>query len=87
MYTGSLLPNDDLCGVNFGPFNLTFAIELLTFVRKDHYQRLPPLKTPLLVMPSKTKLIEAGRADLDEGVQRYGGYENVARRLGLAFFS
>lgn len=86
MSAGSVLPTDDFCGVSFGPFDLSFAIELLTFVRQDHYRRSPPLNTPLLVMPSRGKLLEANRADLDESIQRYGGYENVARRLGLAFF-
>ena len=86
MSAGSELPMDDLVGVNWGDFDLVFAISLLSFVRQDHMARRPPLSTPLLVMPRRKRLL-AEEPWLHECIQKYGGYENVARRLGLAFFS
>jgi hypothetical protein len=85
MSSGSILPTDDFVGVNWGPFDLVFAVALLGFVREDHLGRPPPLTTPLLKMPRREKLQEE-EVWLHEEVERYGGYENVARRLGLAFF-
>jgi hypothetical protein len=72
----------------FGKFDLVFAIRLLCFVRSDHCLRSPPLQNPVLAMPSPDRLI-AGTSDgawLDQKIIEYGGYENVARRLGLALF-
>lgn len=86
MNSKSVLLSDDFMGVDWGPFDLAFAIALLNFVRQDHLRRQPPLKNPLLVMPSRQRLL-AKEPWLHECVERYGGYENVARRLGLAFFA
>jgi hypothetical protein len=46
------------------------------------------MKNPALSMPSKGKLLSSGAEGelLDKSIQEFGGYENVARRLGLAFF-
>eukprot|EP00977_Amphora_coffeiformis_P009896 scaffold2290_cov170-Amphora_coffeaeformis.AAC.16 len=85
MRSGSLLPADDFVGVNWGCFDLVFAIALLNFVRQDHMRRNPPMKAPLLIMPRREKLL-AEESWLHDRVEEYGGYENVARRLGLAFF-
>lgn len=85
MRAGSLLPTDDFHHVSWGFFDLVFAIALLNFVRQDHLRRYPPLKAPLLIMPRRDRLI-AEEPWLHDRVEEYGGYENVARRLGLAFF-
>ena len=94
----------------WGKFDLEFAIDLLEFVRNEQMKKNPPLKYPVIPMPSQRKLLlgsgggggdrsssiagkeeeeeeennEKGRL-LDEKIIEYGGYENVARRLGLAF--
>ena len=86
MRSGSLLPTDDFVGVNWGSFDLVFAIALLNVVRQDHLRRSPPMKIPLLIMPRREKLLAEESSWLHDRVDEYGGYENVARRLGLAFF-
>ena len=37
-------------------------------------------------MPTENDLIRAGHKDLADQVIEFGGYESVARRLGLEFF-
>jgi hypothetical protein len=78
----------DSC-LKFGLFDLEFAIRLLTFIRSDQMKRSPPLQSPVLSMPSRTKLLTSADdgAWLDAKIDEFGGYENVARRLGLALFS
>jgi hypothetical protein len=73
-------------GVFFGNFSIIFAIELLDFVRADLMKQKAPLKVTAIRMPSKYKLVSAGREDLINQIEVFGGYENVARRLGLAYF-
>ena len=99
--------------MNWGPFDLDFAIRLLSFIRQDLMRKSPPVQRPAIAMPTRAKLLKAkmksgnssihdynkssssddGRHQdddegvwLDEKIQEFGGYENVARRLGLAFF-
>jgi hypothetical protein len=81
-------PGYDVC-LKFGLFELDFAIRLLNFVRNDQMKRSPPLQTPVLSMPSRSKLLASADdgAWLDAKIDEFGGYENVARRLGLALFS
>jgi hypothetical protein len=80
---------DDFADMNWGPFDLEFAVQLLCFVRQNQLHKNPPLQNPALVMPSQTKLLASGSDGvwMDCRVQDFGGYENVARRLGLAFFA
>jgi hypothetical protein len=75
--------------IQFGLFDLDFAIRLLTFVRNDQMKRSPPLQSPVLSMPSRNKLLASADDGtwLDAKIDEFGGYENVARRLGLALFS
>jgi len=80
--------------MRFGDFDLVFAIRLLYFVRRDHLKRSPPLSNPVLAMPSRSKLLAAAAKEnddegvwLDQKIDQFGGYENVARRLGLALFA
>lgn len=68
----------------FGPFDMEVAISLLQFVRDQHATQRPPCRRPTLCMPSASQLRDAQRPDLHASIVRYGGYENVARRLGLA---
>ncbi|KAI2501162.1 hypothetical protein MHU86_13308 [Fragilaria crotonensis] len=72
--------------MSFGPFSLDFAIDLLEYIRNDHMERKAPLKPAVIRMPTEYVLFQQGRSDLIDGIQKYGGYENVARRLGLAHF-
>ena len=74
--------------MTYGAFDLDFAIRLLQFVRRDHLKRDPPLQFPCLAMPSRSKLLSGGKEGvmLDAQIDEFGGYENVARRLGLALF-
>ena len=90
--------NNDPTDLQFGKFDLVFAIRLLNFVRMDQLRRSPPMSSstsssssfPVIAMPSRTKLLtQVNKEDgiwLDTKIDEYGGYENVARRLGLALF-
>jgi hypothetical protein len=80
---------DDDTIVKFGLFDLIFAIRLLNFVRMDQLKRSPPLQSPVIAMPSRTKLLRTAIDGvwLDSKIDEFGGYENVARRLGLALFA
>ena len=71
--------------VNWGNFDLLFAIQLLGFVRNEYMKKQPPLSHPAIEMPMKQKLLDSGSIGklLDEKIMEYGGYENVARRLQL----
>jgi hypothetical protein len=72
--------------MSFGPFSLDFAIDLLEYIRNDHLESKAPMKPATIRMPTEYVLFQRGRSDLIDGIQKYGGYENVARRLGLAYF-
>ena len=74
-------------GMQFGAFDLNFAVRLLCLIRNDMYAMDPPANIPRIVMPTQRNLIERGEVQLAEEVQKYGGHENVARRLGLEFVS
>ena len=75
--------------IKFGLFDLIFAIRLLNFIRMDQLKRSPPLQSPVIAMPSRTKLLSMAEDGvwLDSKIDEFGGYENVARRLGLALFT
>ena len=74
--------------LSWGKFDLEFAIQMLLFVRQEQLHRDPPMTSPVISMPSKARLLSSGDLGiwLDAQILKYGGYENVARRLGLAFF-
>lgn len=73
--------------MSWGPFDLVFGIELYAFVREQHLKKKPPLHHPEIQIPSQLTLLKYGEKGLwlDQKIQQYGGYENVARRLGLGF--
>ena len=75
----------DLPQISFGRFNLDFAERLLGFIRGDMMEKRPPLKPATIQMPRKELLLAQGETRLAEEIEMYGGYENVARRLGLDF--
>jgi hypothetical protein len=86
-----MIPNNQDYGggcdlISFGAFDLELAVQLLVFIRSDQLRKTPPLKHGVIAMPSPDKLRE--RCDNGEWIHakicEYGGYENVARRLGLA---
>jgi hypothetical protein len=74
--------------LQYGAFDLHFAIRLLTFIRNEHLHRNPPLANPVIAMPSRSRLLSHGAegAYLDSKIVEFGGYENVARRLQLSLF-
>ena len=72
--------------LRWGPFSVRFAIQLLQFIRSKYLLLNPPLSCAHISMPSESDLLRCGHVDLAAQVTRYGGYENVARRLGLLFF-
>mmetsp|Transcript_20102 Transcript_20102/g.36135 ORF Transcript_20102/g.36135 Transcript_20102/m.36135 type:complete len:214 (+) Transcript_20102:736-1377(+) len=76
-------PNSNL---RWGSFNLNFTIQLLHFIRSQYLVLDPPLSPSIISMPSEKDLLRCGLDELALQVVRYGGYENVARRLGLAYF-
>jgi hypothetical protein len=72
--------------LSWGPFSVRFAVQLLHFIRSQYLLLNPPLSCAHISMPSEGDLIRCGHDDLAAQVTRYGGYENVARKLGLQFF-
>jgi len=80
---GALLPRSDR---SWGPFSLGFAVKLLHFIRSQYLLLNPPLSCAHISMPSESDLIRGGYEELATQVIWYGGYENVARKLGLQFF-
>ena len=72
--------------MSWGPFDLEFGIDLLSYVREDQMAKQPPLRVPTIPMPSPSKLgkSERGRR-LHHQILQYGGYESMARRLGLDY--
>ena len=73
-------------GYSYGRFSIQFAVQLLTFVRNQYLLLDPPLECAHISMPTENDLIRSGHRDLADQVIEYGGYESVARRLGLEFF-
>lgn len=78
----------EMIHMSWGKFDLDFAINLLEFIRTDSMKKNPPLRYPAIGIPSPKKLLASGDKGilLDQQIKLYGGYENVARRLGLAYF-
>jgi hypothetical protein len=72
--------------LSWGPFSVRFAIQLLHFIRSQYLLLNPPLSCAHISMPSESDLLRCGHDNLAAQVTRYGGYENVARKLGLLFF-
>lgn len=76
----------DYIDLNWGPFRIDTAIELLRFIRSDQMRKRAPLKRPVIAIPSQRKLVMNGQEELHGQIMELGGYESVARRLGLAYF-
>ncbi|KAG7368585.1 hypothetical protein IV203_031328 [Nitzschia inconspicua] len=74
-------------GLNWGSFDLECGIALMDFVRSDQLRKKPPLCPAGIFMPTPAELLEAGKEGLHAKIMRYGGYENVARRLGLGWIA
>ena len=72
--------------IEWGPITLDFAIRILNFVRSEFMTMSPPLAYPMISMPLEQDLLRRGQNDLASLIVQYGGYENIARRLGLAYF-
>jgi len=74
--------------LQWGSFDLDFAVDLLEFVRDKHMRLQPPMEIPLIKIPDQNELMSEGKRGIRLALQikEFGGYENVARRLGLAYF-
>jgi len=72
--------------IDYGAFTLDFAIRLLHFIRSEFMTLSPPLAYAIISMPLEQDLLRRGHDDLASLVVKFGGYESVARRLGLAYF-
>jgi hypothetical protein len=72
--------------ISFGAFDIDFASQLLLFVREDQLRKNPPLQHRVIAMPSANKVKErcSDGEWIHDKIMEFGGYENVARRLGLA---
>jgi hypothetical protein len=86
----SQIPHRDISNpsryLSWGRFSVRFAIQLLQFIRSQYLLLNPPLSSAHISMPSESDLLRCGQDTLAAQVKRYGGYENVARKLGLQFF-
>jgi len=77
-------------GMSYGNFNLDFAIDLLTFIRNSCmalscFDSKQDGTSTSIVMPTTQELLRKGKYDLVDKIHRFGGHENVARRLNLSF--
>jgi hypothetical protein len=76
-------------GMSYGKFTLDFGIDLLTYIRNQCMQSSPSscmkINSVSIQMPTTQSLLNKGEHGLVEGIMRYGGHENVARRLNLSF--
>ena len=73
--------------IDWGPLDLDFAIELMNYIRDDHMKRDPPLPAGKaeMCMPTPEQLRNDSMSHLDSKICKYGGYENIARRLQLSY--
>lgn len=83
-----LKSEEQFCDIAWGAFSVNFAVQLLQFIRAEQMKMKPPLKRPEIFIPSRSILLSSGDKgkELDREIEEFGGYENVARRLGLAYF-
>ena len=81
--------NKTYLDLNYGPFSLDFAIRLLSYIRELELRKDPPLANPSIRIPSPSQLNceEEEAKYLHESIMKFGGYEDVARRLQLDFYS
>lgn len=82
---------------NYGPFSLTFALLLMTLVRNTMMKMEPRASKNTVPMsshgveiriPNQQELLHYAGCDgkfIHDNIVKYGGYENVARRLGLVW--
>lgn len=85
--------DESLSNYTYGPFSFTFALSLLAFLRQKMANMQPKQRSAngsqcdmSISIPTKEELLEdAGESGffLHKQILEYGGYENVARRLGL----
>lgn len=86
---GSYDTVDAMGDLNWGPFDLQFGILLLGTVREEQMRLKPPLRRQQrsISMLSPTQILAKGERGryLHAKMEAFGGYENVARRLGLDY--
>ncbi len=74
--------------LQWGSFNLNFAVDLIAYIRENQMSVEPPINVPLICMPTQKELMQEGEMGehLALKIEEFGGFENVARRLGLVYF-
>ena len=68
--------------MNWGPFDLDFAIDLLNVSQVVAVDESQSTHRRVL-LPTNSQLSALGRQDLDCKIELYGGRHDVARRLGM----
>mmetsp|Transcript_49633 Transcript_49633/g.82958 ORF Transcript_49633/g.82958 Transcript_49633/m.82958 type:complete len:234 (+) Transcript_49633:3-704(+) len=81
--------------INYGPFSLEFAVEVLEYIKETHFAAAPgawasadmldPETVGAVALPPPGDLRAHGRRDLADLIEEYGGPQQVARRLGLVY--
>lgn len=88
-YSSSSMTEFHISDLSWGPFDLETGIVILGIVRQRQMELEPPLdpNNNRISMPSPSAILTLGGVhgqELHNKILRYGGYENVGRRLGLA---
>lgn len=63
-------------------FDVDFYIQLATFIKTDMLTKEPPVPCNIL-MPTADHLIGENRTDLVQTIEKNGGFEVIAKRLGV----
>jgi hypothetical protein len=84
--------------LGLGPFDLVFALDVLEYVKASHYKRSPGEVSAAvkrgdadsdwdskISMPFRYDLLADGQIELVLEIEKYGGFEEVARRLQLEY--
>jgi hypothetical protein len=95
---GELVERETLPVLSLGPFDLGFALDVLEYVHAANYKRSPGESSAAVKrgdadsswdskigMPFRYDLLADGQIELVLQIERYGGFEEVARRLQLEY--
>lgn len=77
-------------GLSLGRFDTEFVIRLMIYMRRkmmkfDCHDLADKNISASICMPTIAELLADGESKLAEGVEKYGGYESIARRLQFNF--
>jgi hypothetical protein len=95
---GELVIRETLPVLSVGPFDLGFALDVLEYVHAANYKRSPGEPSAAVKrgdadstwdskigMPFRYDLLADGQIELVLQIEKYGGFEEVARRLQLEY--